>query len=760
VRRDARLTILVPARNAEHSLPGWLASAATYADAVIALDDGSTDATRSILEEHPLVTRVLRNPVRPTYHGWDDLTNRQRLVDAARATDAQWLLFLDADERIDADDGKALRQFLENEALPGYAYGFEVFRMVDDDAHYDPRGMWVFRLFATTDGAVALGSQRLHFVPVPGGIPMEHWLQTSLRIQHSGSLTATHRQARFAKYREADPYNEFQEDYNNLLADPASVQPWPARPEGLPVLLGADGRYADQLREIERTAADLTRPAISAVVIAQNDAAVIDRSIGALVDQQLDDEFEIILACSGDDATFARVRAAYPAVRCVQLPEKALPGEARNAGLWMARGDYVSFPGSHVWLVPGSLAARLEAHEEGWDMVTGAVVNGNTTRPGWASYFLDHSMQTPSRPSGEYVGAPGHASYVAHDVRHIGGFPEDMRAGEDTVVNNRLFHGGRRTFFAAPAAFHHASPSTTRRKLFRHHFQRGRALGQIIRGQETRASLRKFRSISGLPVRRMRTITRAMHEADENLYARYQDVRWLVVGGTLAAAIGTWTELLTKRPVVQPAERRDAPRPASASAPILAIAGRPGTAATGLLSAGNAAQAARRLTTFTRYARHVTDVRPALAPIVTSATVTAEFAGTYTMDLARPTVDAYLAAARGVGASLLLYVQPGRASLATLVERWQDMLAEPDVGIVFDVRADVAFADQHAELDDAVMRVRAIGGDGTPILVRGVQSAPPGVVVVDNTLDLQEPGTQYPHDALAARPRPGVLIYL
>ncbi len=353
--RDAHLTVLVPARNAEHLLPEWLESASSYADAVIALDDGSIDRTRALLERHALVTDVLTNPVRPSYHGWDDLGNRQRLVDAACAAGAQWLLFLDADERIDAADGAALRRFLGREALPGFAYGFEVFRMVEDDRHYDPRAMWVFRLFNAADATTPLDSRRLHFVPVPCGIPVAKWLQTSIRIQHSGSLTASHRRARFDKYREADPDNEYQEDYDNLLSAPALVERWRRRPAGLPVLLGATGRYADHVTDVE----DVACPAMSAVVIAQNDAAVIDRSIRALVDQDVDDTFEVILVGSGDDDTVDYVRRAYPAVRCLQLPERALPGEARNAGLWMARGEYVTFPGSHVWLEPGSLDARL-----------------------------------------------------------------------------------------------------------------------------------------------------------------------------------------------------------------------------------------------------------------------------------------------------------------------------------------------------------------------------------------------------------------
>ena len=137
----------------------------------------------------------------------------------------------------------------------------------------------------------------------------------------------------------------------------------------------------------------------------------------------------------------------FPQVRAVQLPARALPGEARNAGLWMAGGEYVSFPGSHVRLLPGSLQARLRAHDDGWDLVAGAVVNGNDTPAGWASYFLDHAAKTPSRPAGEWKGVPGSASYVRRDVRAVGGFPEDVRTAEDTIVNKQLYAQGKRTGF-------------------------------------------------------------------------------------------------------------------------------------------------------------------------------------------------------------------------------------------------------------------------------------------------------------------------
>ena len=601
------IAVLVPARNAAHRLPDWLASVARFADVVVALDDGSTDATRETLERHPLVGEVLTNPVRASYVGWDDLANRQRLVDAARRTGARWYLFLDADERIDARDAAALRRFVEREAQPGFAYGFEVFRMVEDALHYDPRSLWVFRLFSAVDAATSpLGSQRLHFVPVPSGIPQHRWLYTSVRIQHEGSLTTTHRRARFQKYREADPTDAFDQDYRELLADPRIVAAWPDRAVDLPVLLGTVGRYVDQLSHSPND-----RPAISAVVIARDDRGVIDRSLGALVTQDVGDEFEIIVVCSGTDGTSEHVAAAYPTVRCIQLPHHALPGEARNAGLWAARGEYVTFPGSHVWLRAGSLRARLDAHEQGWELVTGSVLNGNPTLAGWASYFLDHATQSPSQPPGEYEGVPGHASYVTSDVRDVGGFPEDMRAGEDTVVNQELYYAGRSAILRSRRFLLPREPVDHLPTL-------GAAPHPAGPGTRADHSRRPGRRPERVADPRHRIDTRAAHAGDPHR----DRLRRRGVSSAVPEGSARWSSPAPSRPRARRGSNCSArgPSPSTAPAPvrpaavpglpILAIGGRPGEAACGLLSAGRAYQAAERLMTFTRYARTVREVRP------------------------------------------------------------------------------------------------------------------------------------------------------
>ncbi|HMC70038.1 MAG TPA: glycosyltransferase family 2 protein, partial [Mycobacteriales bacterium] len=136
-----RLVCLLPVRNGSTDLPEWLASVRLFCDDVVALDDGSTDDTATLLKTDPLVRVVLSNPPRPTTAGWHDGQNRNRLLAAAADLDPHWVLFLDVDERLDGADAQALRVFVDCDAIPGFAYGLQHFRMWfgrNGDHLYDP----------------------------------------------------------------------------------------------------------------------------------------------------------------------------------------------------------------------------------------------------------------------------------------------------------------------------------------------------------------------------------------------------------------------------------------------------------------------------------------------------------------------------------------------------------------------------------------------------------------------------------------------
>lgn len=546
------IACLLPARNAAGYLPGWLENVRGFTDLVVALDDGSTDETAELLEADPHVVELLRNPRRDSYEGWDDAENRQRLLDAVAPHKPGWILWLDADERLDPGDAAALRDFVaSNGARPGHAYGLRVYRMIDDEDHYDQATLWAYRLFAWEPDQV-LPERKLHLVPIPESIPRDQWLRTTLRIKHLSSLDAGRRQARFEKYRHADPDLAYQADYEALLDEPGSRHEWPSRPDGLPVL-AAGARWGEpiDLHSLQ-SSLDPETPLLSVVVISRNDEDVIERSLRAVVDQALPVPFEVIAVVSGTDHTADIVREKFPAVRLVELgPEQCLPGRARNAGLAESRGEYVTFPGSHVELIPGNLAARFAAHEAGHGLVSGAMLNGTDTPAGWATYFLEHAGALPGRPSGRLVHAPpGRCSYPREFLDEIGGFPEWVRAGEDTAVNNELHMRGYESYYSSEIRDIHHSRCTTARRLAKHHYARGRSLAHILRGHAGNVPQpwsKIFRHFTfSYPVRRMRTSGGHVHRwGSEDELRHWRRVRPLVLLGVIAAWIGLWRQLLT-----------------------------------------------------------------------------------------------------------------------------------------------------------------------------------------------------------------------
>ena len=535
-----RIACLLPVRNGEADLPGWLDSVGRFADVVAALDDGSTDRTRELLEASPLVRRLLTNPARETYEGWDDAGNRQRLLDETADLEPDWILWLDADERIPADDAEALRSFLGTDADPECVYGFRVHRMDERMERYDSADLWVYRLFAWRPG-LRLPAERLHFVPVPTDVPRERWVPTTIRIQHLSGSTAERRAARFAKYREADPRHEWQADYSALLDEPGQGRRWPARPASLPVVAPRDHAGVP----LDLHALDLDAPVLSAIVISRDDEERIERTLRSVVSQEVPEPFEVICVVSGTDRTADIVREKFPGVHLVELDGPALPGRARNAGVRVARGDFVSFPGSHTELPPGSLAARLRAHQQGHAMVTGSMRNGTFTRAGWAAYFLDHASSMPGRPSGPLTGPPAHCSYVRDLIPEGGWFREDMRAGEDTIMNNELWKRGRSAYRAQDVVLTHHNRCTTPWRLVRHHFVRGRALGRITgeRGPLQAATARRL-LIGYLPDRLRKTARNVERFGTPDERGEFRRSRPLVLAGAVAAWAGCWYELL------------------------------------------------------------------------------------------------------------------------------------------------------------------------------------------------------------------------
>jgi hypothetical protein len=433
------LTCLLPVRNAAHELPAFFDSLRRYCDAVVALDDGSTDDTLAILEAEPLVKRIVRMPVREGYRSWNDATNRNRLLREVRKLNPRWILSLDADERIDEEDGQALRAFLERDAMPGLAYAFRHAPMWGSTEYFWPRYYWGYRLFHFARGQ-QFPVQKLHFSPVPTSIPEALRIKTTLRIQHLGEMTPERRLARFVKYLEADPARKFQASYTSSLqlVDEQHLHRWLPRPFGLPVLL-------DEAELALRQPPQDGQTAMSVVILAPAGAGDVRKTIESI---SLGEPVDIVVVTRGwSNRQVEQLREAVADIKVVPVPGDAHPGVMRNVGLRCARGIHITFLDAGEQLVSPGLAGWLDVHRQGYVMVSGVLVPGANDAVTIAGTSLRSRDGSLAEPPHELVNPPVRCSYARLVLLEAGGFPEGVRAAEGTIVNGELFRRGYRAWF-------------------------------------------------------------------------------------------------------------------------------------------------------------------------------------------------------------------------------------------------------------------------------------------------------------------------
>ena len=101
------LAILILTKNEEDNIVDVVRNAKTCTDEVIIIDSGSTDRTVELAE---------REGAKVAFRAWDGDFSAQRNF-ALSQTEADWVLYVDADERITPALGAAIRDIVQHGAL-------------------------------------------------------------------------------------------------------------------------------------------------------------------------------------------------------------------------------------------------------------------------------------------------------------------------------------------------------------------------------------------------------------------------------------------------------------------------------------------------------------------------------------------------------------------------------------------------------------------------------------------------------------------
>ena len=227
---------LLQARNEERFIRGWLENISPAVDGIIALDDGSTDDTYRIISAHPKTLEVIQNPAGKA---WNEYFNQVSLIKAGRRYGADWLLCLDADERMEERLVQDIRGLVtQAEARNVQAFSFHLRDLWNDRSSYRVDGAWGkragYKLFRNLHAHTKFDPRRLH----------RHWLPLEIladignvgavvpyAIYHLRMIRSEDRLARYQRYIQIDPNNLLQRQGYGHLIDEKELELAPVSPD-------------------------------------------------------------------------------------------------------------------------------------------------------------------------------------------------------------------------------------------------------------------------------------------------------------------------------------------------------------------------------------------------------------------------------------------------------------------------------------------------------------------------------------------------
>jgi glycosyltransferase involved in cell wall biosynthesis len=232
----------------------------------------------------------------------------------------------------------------------------------------------------------------------------------------------------------------------------------------------------------------LAKPVATVVVPTYNGAKKLPATLAAIIAQQCDIPFEVVVVDDGStDGTptlLEEWRTRHPErVRAFSQVNSG-PGRARNRGAAEARGSFIAFVDDDCVPDPAWLARLWAANQSApGSAIAGRVVNPSSTWIGRyvvREHVIDHVVSdgTVTEAITGNLGVE-HAMFA-----RVGGFNEAIRVagGEDTQFSVQLRASGVPIIYEADAVVHHDRESTVRSHLamiYRH--GRGRTgMGDVL----------------------------------------------------------------------------------------------------------------------------------------------------------------------------------------------------------------------------------------------------------------------------------------
>ena len=229
-------------------------------------------------------------------------------------------------------------------------------------------------------------------------------------------------------------------------------------------------------------------PILSVVIASYESENTIIGCLSSLKNQSFNKNIEIIVVDSSTDNTPKIITEIFPDVIMYSFPERKFPGDARNFGVSMARGEIIAFIDTDCVADKDWVEEILKAHQSPHPAIGGIIANGNPEcYIGWASYFCEFSQWIHQSSRGYMVEIPTCCLSIKRWLfDKYGPFLEGTYC-EDTAFHWKLGNAGYNPLFVPSIKVAHINVHHLG-KLMKKEFIHGRFFAKV-RTSERRLSL-------------------------------------------------------------------------------------------------------------------------------------------------------------------------------------------------------------------------------------------------------------------------------
>ena len=207
---------------------------------------------------------------------------------------------------------------------------------------------------------------------------------------------------------------------------------------------------AEERETINEQRATSNEPLLSVIVPCYNSELTIRECLTAILNQQTEISFDVIVVDSSSDLTPGIVEREFPSVRLIRFNKRTYAGAARNAGAKATTAQYCLMIDSDCVARPDLIQRVVERHrEESYAAVGGSLRNGTPgSLSGWIGYLIEFKEFMPTAPMRLEKSIPtANLAYRREALERHGYFDEEMWLAEDILLNWKMYNSGERILF-------------------------------------------------------------------------------------------------------------------------------------------------------------------------------------------------------------------------------------------------------------------------------------------------------------------------